>query len=120
VLLLHYTLIVGTDGAIAASSVVFLAMVVYEFARLLDIRSDFHMRWFSNRLLTISLVASVVIQALILYIPPFAAIFTVSPVGVVDWAIILVTGVALLGIMKLLNPMLEIVGPEYAGGQPKK
>ena len=33
----------------------------------------------------------------------------------------LVTGIALLGIMKLLNPMLEIFGPEYAGAaRPKK
>jgi P-type Ca2+ transporter type 2C len=120
VLLLHYSLIVNTAGAMAASSVVFLAMVVYEFARLLDIRSDFHMKWFSNKLLTISLVASLVIQIIILYVPPLAAIFTVSGVGVSDWAIIIVAGVALLGIMKLLNPILEIFGPEYAPGSAKK
>ncbi|HSE60994.1 MAG TPA: calcium-translocating P-type ATPase, PMCA-type [Candidatus Saccharimonadales bacterium] len=118
-LLLHYTLIVDAVGAVAASSVVFLAMVVYEFARLLDIRSDFHMKWFSNRLLTVSLSISLCIQMIILYVPPFAAIFTVMPVGLMDWVIIIVVAVALLGIMKLLNPVLDIVGPEYAGtGKP--
>jgi P-type Ca2+ transporter type 2C len=119
ILLLHYTLIIDQVGAVAASSVVFLAMVVYEFARLLDIRSDFHMKWFSNKMLTISLVVSLVIQAIILYVPLFGGLFNVTGVGLAEWVIIIVAGAGLLGIMKLLNPVLEIFGSEYAGGTPK-
>lgn len=114
VLLLQYTEALHRDGAVMASAVVFLAMVIYEFVRLVDIRSDYHMKFWNNKLLTISLLASILIQVVILYVPPLASIFTVGPINATDWLITAGASVGLFVIMKLLNPVLDRVGPEYA------
>lgn len=114
VLLAHYSLVLPSEGALAATSVVFLAMVVYEFVRLLDIRSDFHMKFWSNPLLALSLLVSVVLQAVLLYLPSLAAIFDVQSVGWQHWLFIGGISLALFAIMKVLNPVFDIIGPEYA------
>lgn len=112
VLLLQYNFILNTDGVLLASSAVFMGMVVYEFVRLVDIRTDYHIRWFSNPLLTVSMVVSLAIQLAILYVPPLAQIFTVTPITGMDWLIIAGGSVALFVIMKLLNPVFDLIGPE--------
>jgi Ca2+-transporting ATPase len=115
VLLFHYSLALDSRGAMVASSIIFLAMVAHEFARLADIRSDYHMKWTSNPMLLLSILASLGIQVSIIYVPFLADIFKVSPLGWEDWAIILVASMALFGTMKLLNPLLDRIGPEYEG-----
>ncbi len=95
-------------------------MVVYEFARLLDIRSDFHMKLWSNPLLMGSLVVSLAIQAMVLYIPALADVFDVMGVAWYHWAIIGVAALALFGIMKVLNPLFDRIGPEYADTQKER
>ncbi|HVI69441.1 MAG TPA: cation-translocating P-type ATPase [Magnetospirillaceae bacterium] len=120
VLLAHYTLMLPSEGTMAATSVIFLAMVVYEFVRLLDIRSDFHMKLWSNPLLMGSLIASLVIQTLVLYLPSLAAVFDVTGVGWQHWLIIGGVSVILFGIMKLLNPIFDFIGPEYADKQKER
>jgi P-type Ca2+ transporter type 2C len=115
VLLLHYTFVLDERGATAASSVIFLAMVAHEFARLVDIRSDYHMKWLSNPLLLVSMVISLAIQVAIIYIPFLADLFKVAPLGWQDWVIIAVASTILFGTMKLLNPLLDRIGPEYEG-----
>jgi Ca2+-transporting ATPase len=120
VLLLQYTQALHTEGATLASAVVFMAMVIYEFVRLIDIRSDYHMKFWNNKLLTISLIVSILIQVAILYIPFFADTFSVKPISITDWLIIIGASVALFVIMKLLNPLLDrVVGPEYAGASER-
>lgn len=115
VLLLQYTQALQTEGATLASAVVFMAMVIYEFVRLVDIRSDYHMKFWNNPLLTVSLIVSILIQVAILYIPFFADIFSVKPISATDWLIIIGASLALFVIMKLLNPLLDrVVGLEYA------
>ncbi len=120
VLLAQYSFALSTEGATMASSVIFMSMVVYEFVRLLDIRSDFHMKWFSNKLLMISLVASLLIQVAVLFIPPLASTFAVTNISWEDWLIMIGASVALFGIMKALNPLLDHFGPEYADQKPGK
>lgn len=112
VLLLQYSFNLQNEGVVAATSVVFLAMVVYEFVRLVDIRSDYHMKFFSNPLLLISIVASLLIQAAIIYWQPLGDIFKVAPVSWQDWLIMIAGGIGLFVVMKLLNPVLDFVGPE--------
>lgn len=120
VLLLQYANVLHSKGAVAAASVVFIGMVVYEFARLIDIRSDYGMKFWSNKLLTISLLVSLAIQVAILYVPFLADLFNVTPIGLMDWAIIIGMSLALFGMMKLLNPLFNVVGPEYAGPSEQK
>jgi Ca2+-transporting ATPase len=114
VLLAHYTWVLSAHDAVLASSVIFLAMVVYEFVRLIDIRSDFHMKFFSNKLLLISLVVSLGIQVAVLFVPPFANTFAVTGVSWEHWLLIAGASIVLFVIMKSLNPLFDKFGPEYA------
>ncbi|HET9412049.1 MAG TPA: cation-translocating P-type ATPase [Candidatus Saccharimonadales bacterium] len=115
VLLAQYTYVLSTEGAVMASSVVFIGMVIHEFMRLFDIRSDYRMKFFSNKLLMASLVVSLGLQVAILYIPFTASIFNVTPISAGNWLIIIGLSLAMFAIMKLLNPVLDRIGPEYAG-----
>ena len=113
-LLIHYSFAKSSEGAVMATSVIFMAMVVYEFVRLIDIRSDYKMKFWSNKLLAGSLVVSMLIQLSILYIPFLANTFNVQPISGTDWLLIAGISVVLFAIMKLLNPLLDRIGPEYA------
>ncbi|MGH7196814.1 MAG: cation-translocating P-type ATPase [Candidatus Saccharimonadales bacterium] len=111
-LLAQYTFNLGAHGAAVASSAIFLGMVVYEFVRLADIRSDYRMSWFSNPLLVVSMAVSLLLQVALIYFPPLANIFKVMPVSALDWLMIAGGSVALFAIMKLLNPLFDFIGPE--------
>ena len=60
------------------------------------------------------MAVSLFIQVLVLYVPALATLFTVQPIAWYDWLIIAGASVGLFAIMKLLNPVLDRVGPEYA------
>ncbi len=111
-LLLQYTLELQAQGVTMAVSSVFIGMVVYEFVRLVDIRTDYKIRWWSNPWLTVSIIASMLIQIVIIYTPPLAAIFNVTPIGPESWLTIAIGAIALFIIMKLLNPLFDLIGPE--------
>jgi Ca2+-transporting ATPase len=111
-LLVQYTLNLQAQGSMMAVSSVFIGMVVYEFVRLVDIRTDYKIRWWSNPWLTISMIASLIIQLVIIYWPPLATIFKVQPIEAIDWIMIIVGSIALFIIMKLLNPLFDRIGPE--------
>lgn len=111
-LLAHYTLSLGTEGTALAVSNIFVAMVIYEFVRLADIRTDYHIRWFANPWLSVSLAVSVLLQFVIVYWPPLANLFNVRPIGAGDWLLIVASSIILFVIMKLINPLLDFIGPE--------
>jgi P-type Ca2+ transporter type 2C len=112
VLLAQYAFDLGREGATAATSAMFLSIVMYEFVRLIDIRSDYKMKFFSNPLLFISLFVSILIQVVIIYWQPLAGIFKINPIGWEDWAWTIGGSLVLFVVMKLLNPLLDFVGPE--------
>jgi P-type Ca2+ transporter type 2C len=105
------------EGALAAVSAAFTAMVVYEMVRLVDIRTDYDIPWFSNPWLSVAIVSSFVLQLAVLYIPSFAHYFDVGPLSSHDWVIMLAGSAFLFIFMKLLNPVLDrVLGePEHAG-----
>jgi Ca2+-transporting ATPase len=111
-LLAQYTFSLQTQGVLAATSVAFIGMVIYEFARLVDIRSDYKIKWFSNPWLTISMAVSIFIQLAIVYITPLAELFKVQPISAANWLFISIGAVALFVVMKLVNPLLDRFGPE--------
>ncbi len=111
-LLAQYAFNLQTKGVVLATSAAFMGMVIYEFVHLVDIRSDFAIKWFSNPLLTVSMVISIAIQLVIFYVPVLAGIFNVIPIGLDDWGIMLGGAAALFIIMKLLNPVFDLIGPE--------
>ncbi len=109
------------ESTLAAVSAAFTAMVVYELVRLVDIRTDYKIRWLANPLLTVSIVFSLILQFSVLYVPFMAKYFEVGPLASHDWIFMAFGSVCLLAIMKLLNPLLDrLVGLEnhpHIGGK---
>lgn len=109
VVLLHFNQVIG-KGTLFASSIVFASLVVYEFARLFDIRTDYKMGIFSNRLLWGSVLLSFVITFSLLFVPLFADLFELTAPAAIDWVIMASAAIGLIICMKLLNPVLDRVG----------
>ena len=95
------------ESTLAAVSAAFTAMVVYELVRLVDIRTDYKIKWFSNPMLTVSMVISLVLQFAVLYVPFLASYFEVGPLSQHDWVFMAVGSVILFVSMKLINPILD-------------
>ncbi len=99
------------ESRMAAVSAVFTSMVVYEIVRLVDIRTDYRIKWFSNPWLSVALASSLVLQISVLYIPFMARYFDVHPLAGHDWMIMAAGSAVLFVVMKLLNPVLDRVIP---------
>lgn len=95
-----------------AATVVFTGMVVFELARLIDIRTDYAIPWFSNPFLTISILISLAIQIAVVHIPSLSRLFEIQPLQLKYWGIIFAIGVVLVVIMKILNKPMNIFGKE--------
>lgn len=111
-ILAQYGWALNRDGVAVASSVVFAAMVVYEFARLFDIRTDYKAKLFSNKLLLGSVAVSLALQFAVIYLPQLADVFAVVAMPGVELAYIAFGAVVLFGIMKLLNPIFDLISAE--------
>lgn len=94
-------------------AIVFTGMVVFEMARLIDIRTDYNIRWLANPMLTIAIIASLLLQVAVIYIPPFAKLFEVNALLASHWFYIVALSVVLVVIMKLLNKPLDAIGREH-------
>lgn len=95
------------EGRLAAVSAAFTAMVAYEMVRLVDIRTDYKVRWFANPWLSVAIASSLLLQLAVLYIPALAKNFVVGPLAGHDWLIMISGSLALIIIMKALNPLLD-------------
>lgn len=100
------------EGALAAVSAAFTSMVVYELIRLIDIRTDYRIRWFSNPWLSVAIASSFILQFAVLYVPFAANYFGVGPLSGHDWIFMAVGAVVLFILMKALNPFFHRFGPE--------
>lgn len=109
VVMVLYDLFLKSHGTIIASSMVFVSIVIFTFARLIDIRSDYKVKWLSNPWLTFSVISSLAITILVLYVPFLAELFNAHPIPWTGWGLIFVGSVLLITIMKLLNPVLDSI-----------
>lgn len=107
-LIAQYAFNLDQHGAAVASSVVFMGMVVYEFVRLVDIRSSYHVGWLTNPLLWVSMAASLILQLAIIYITPLANLFGVQPFSAINWLMLAAGSVILFGLMHLTNPLEKL------------
>lgn len=96
-----------------AVSVVFTGMVVFELARLIDIRTDYSIPWLSNPLLIASIVASLLIQVAVIHVSSLSKLFEVNSLLTSQWLIIIAVALMLMIIMKLLNKPLDMFGKEH-------
>ena len=103
-------------GIEKARTTLFTGFIMYEFVRIGVIRFNEKIpfkAWFSNKFLLISLVGSLLLQLLLLY-SPLSSYFTVVPLGMEEW-IILIIGTLIgfgsgVGIAKIID---KIVKEEY-------
>jgi len=108
ILLGHFWWIGGHQHELVrGTAVAFTAMVIYEMVRLIGIRSDYKIRWFSNPWLSVAILASFGLQLVVLYFSPLAQVFKVQPIHGIDWLIIGLGSVFLIVVMKLLTPLLN-------------
>ena len=113
IMLLQYWYNVNNESQIAAVSAAFTAMVIYELVRLVDIRTDYKIKWFSNPMLTVAMLVSIALQFAVLYIPSLAEYFGVGPLSGSDWVFMIIGSIVLFTSMKLINPLLDkVVGIE--------
>jgi P-type Ca2+ transporter type 2C len=113
IMLLQYWYNINNESQMAAVSAAFTAMVIYELVRLVDIRTDYKIRWLSNPMLTVAMAISILLQLAVLYVPFLADYFGVGPLSMHDWVFMAVGSVFLFVVMKLINPLLDkMVGQE--------
>jgi P-type Ca2+ transporter type 2C len=113
VMLIQYGYNIQNESKVAAVSAAFTAMVVYELVRLVDIRTDYKIKWFSNPMLTVAMGISILLQLIVMYVPAVSEYFGVGPLAAHDWVFMAVGSVFLFVSMKLINPHLDkIVGIE--------
>lgn len=95
-----------------AAAVVFTGMAVFEMARLVDIRTDYKIKWFSNPMLSVAIVLSLLLQLAVLHVDGLARLFDVNPITAQQWLFIGILSVLLVVFMKLLNKPLDKIGRE--------
>jgi Ca2+-transporting ATPase len=118
VMMLQYSYNINNESKTAAVSAAFTAMVIYELVRLVDIRTDYKIKWFSNPWLSVAIAASILLQLAVLYVPGLAEYFGVGPLSGHDWVFMALGSVFLFVTMKIINPLLDrYVGHEVHSGQ---
>lgn len=112
-LLAQYWFNLSRESHIAGVSAAFTAMVIYEIVRLVDIRTDYKIKWFSNPWLTVSIAVSLLLHFAVLYIPKLAEFFEVGPLNMHDWIFMAAGSAVLFVSMKLFNRLFNLIGPEH-------
>lgn len=107
IMLAQYWYNIQNGSIFMAVSAAFTAMVVYEMVRLVDIRTDYKIRWFSNPMLTVFMVVSLLLQMAVLYTPWLSKYFGVGPLATHDWVFMVAGSIVLFTAMKLINPILD-------------
>jgi Ca2+-transporting ATPase len=115
IILVHYSYVESTRGMIAAMSVVFVGMVVYEKARLYEIRSNYHLKWHQNPWLSVTVVATISTQVGLMYVPWFADFMKVTPPSAFDWVVMVSGAIFLFIVMKALKPLFNRLSNSEAG-----
>lgn len=94
------------EDLVHAQTLTFTAIVLYELIRIVAIRSEYKLSFFSNPFLIMAITFSLTLQLLVLYLPISIAgnslqqLFKVEALSIMDWLILISVGVVLMGIMK--------------------
>lgn len=90
-----------------AQGAAFTAIVIFELVNIYIIRSGYKTAFFSNKWLVISVIVTILIQVLIVYIPFLARLFEVRNVDFNDWIFIIIGSAALWIVFKLIQKFLD-------------
>lgn len=106
-----------SSSALAAGSVAFVALVVYELVRLVVLRTNYKIPWFSNPWLTVAIISSFASLLPVLFIASAADLFKVAPINNVEWLAIGAVSVVIFVVMKItrkvLNRYITETNPQY-------
>lgn len=101
---------VGLDEA---RTIAFSMLVAFQWFNALNSRSDqqslFKLGPFSNRLLVGGIALAVVLQAVVIYAPPFQSLFYTVALDPGDWGVVILMAVVVLAaeeLRKLLAPKI--------------
>ena len=94
-----FQLEIGIGGSVEkARTMAFTVLVMFELFLVFALRSPRENIWrvglLTNRKLILAVLASVALQVLVIYAPPFQGVFGTVPLGVRDWAMILLVSVS--------------------------
>jgi Ca2+-transporting ATPase len=76
------------QSAELAQTMAFTTLVVLEMVRVQMVRSQYHMRFFSNPFMLLALGSSLTLQLCVVYMPPLQTIFGTVPLNLTNWGII--------------------------------
>jgi Ca2+-transporting ATPase len=89
-----------------AHTMAFTTLVVLELVRVQMVRFQYNMSFFSNKWLLIALASSLLLQLLVIYLPPLQIIFETVPLQARDWALIGIITLAVWGLSYVANKIL--------------
>jgi P-type Ca2+ transporter type 2C len=99
-------------GLEEARTIVFCAVVVFEWLVAFNVRSDentiFHLGIFHNLWLSRAVALAIVLQIAVIYIPPFQIAFKTVPLGAGEWAIAIMPGFSIF----ILETLRKIIAPK--------
>jgi Ca2+-transporting ATPase len=82
-----------SEGLVKAQTMVLVTIILFEMFNAFNCRSDrysiFKLGWYSNRWLVWAVLSSVLLMALVLYVPSLAFLFHTVPLGFLDWIVAL-------------------------------
>ncbi len=91
---------------IKAQTIAFTALVLFEVARLQMIRSQYDLKFFSNKLLVGAIAFSIGLQLLVLY-TPLNAVFKVVPLELMDWVWLIVATALMMVVSKIITKIIK-------------
>lgn len=96
------------EGITEAKGAAFTAMVVFELVRLVCVRNDYKIPFFTNLWVLAAMTLTFVLQLLIIYTPALASIFEVGPIDWYDWLFIAIGSVILYSIAEALEHFFDL------------
>jgi P-type Ca2+ transporter type 2C len=93
-----------------AMTMAFVAVVLFEFIKAYNFRSDRHsvlQRPFANRWLNLAVLWELLLLALIVYLPVLHAPFRTYSLPLVDWVIVLVVALTVVPVLELTKWVLR-------------
>ncbi|PSO42797.1 hypothetical protein BRC19_03880 [Candidatus Saccharibacteria bacterium QS_5_54_17] len=107
IVLVQFAYNLDASGLGAAMSSAFVAMVVLEMVRLVNIRSDFRIGWLSNPWLLVAIASSLGIVLAVLYVPLLSGLFELAPISSGNWLYIGGSAAVLFVIMRTVRSVLK-------------
>ncbi len=100
-----------SEGLVKAQTMVLVTLILFEMFNAFNCRSDrysiFKLGWYSNKWLVWAVISSVLLMALVLYVPYLAFLFHTVPLRLFDWVVALAVSCSALVLVELYKLIWE-------------